>query len=48
MFADDMVVMSESEEQLHTGLNNLCNYCKKWGITVNTSKTKVFVFKKRS
>ena len=46
MFADDMAVFSESKEGLQIGIDNLQNYCKKWGITVNIAKTKVVVFKR--
>ena len=28
-------------------MNNLADYCKKWGITVNVSKTKIVIFCKR-
>ena len=46
MYADDMVIFSNSEDGLQEALNNLDFYCKKWGISVNTRKTKVVVFKK--
>ena len=46
MYADDMVIFSNNEEGLQEALNNLEFYCKKWGISVNTLKTKVVVFKK--
>ena len=48
MYADDMVIFSNSEDGLQEALNNLDFYCKKWGISVNTLKTKVVVFKKGS
>ena len=46
MFADDMAIFSTTREGLQTGLNNLHSYCRKWGITVNTEKTKIVVFRK--
>ena len=46
LFADDMALFSETREGLQKGLDNLGNYCTKWGITVNTRKTKVVVFRK--
>ena len=46
MFADDMAVFSTTREGLQQGLDNLRDYCKKWGITVNIIKTKVVVFRK--
>ena len=48
MYADDMVIFSESESGLQDALNNLHFYCNKWGISVNTKKTKIVVFKKGS
>ena len=45
-FADDMAIFSETREGLQTGLNNLGEYCRKWGITVNIPKTKIVVFRK--
>ena len=44
MFADDMAIFSTTIEGLQIGLNNLSDYCKKWGITVNVSKTKIVIF----
>ena len=46
MYADDMVIFSETKEGLQKGLNNLDVYCWKWDISVNTRKTKVVVFRK--
>ena len=46
MFADDMAIFSSTREGLQIGLNNLYSYCTKWGITVNTEKTKIVVFRK--
>lgn len=46
MYADDMVIFSKTKEGLQEGIHNLDSYCKKWGISVNTRKTKVVVFKK--
>ena len=46
LFADDMAIFSETREGLQKGLDNLADYCLKWGIKVNTKKTKVVVFRK--
>ena len=46
VFADDMAVFSESRVGLQKGLDYLLEYCKKWGLKVNTSKTKIMVFRK--
>ena len=46
LFADDTVVFSKSQEGLQLLLNRMNTYyCNKWGITVNTDKTVVMVFK---
>ena len=46
-FADDMVIIGNSTEDLQISLDNLCQYCNKWGLEVNTAKTKIVVFRKR-
>ena len=46
MFADDLVILSESAKGLQNALDKLNDYCTKWGLTVNTSKTKVIIFNK--
>ena len=46
MFADDMAIFSDSREGLQKGLDDLKKYCTKWGLKLNTAKTKVIVFKK--
>ena len=47
LFADDMVLVGNSPEDLQNSLNRLHMYCSEWGLTVNTSKTKIVVFRKR-
>ena len=44
MFADDLVLMSQSAIGLQNCLTNLQMYCDKWGLAVNTDKTKVIIF----
>ena len=39
--------MGESVSDLQNSLNLLHTYCKKWGLEVNTLKTKIIVFRKR-
>ena len=34
-FADDLVILSESQSGLQSALNKLENYCHKWQLTVN-------------
>ena len=46
LYADDIVIMSETEEGLKHGLFLLKNYCDRWKLTVNATKTKVMIFMK--
>ena len=46
MFADDLVILSESAKGLQNAIDRLQNYCTKWGLTVNIDKTKVVIFNK--
>jgi hypothetical protein len=43
-FADDLVILSESQAGLQNSLNKLEKYCYKWQLTVNTNKTKLMTF----
>jgi hypothetical protein len=43
-FADDPVILSESQAGLQNSLNKLEKYCYKWQLTVNTNKTKIMIF----
>ena len=42
-YADDTVMLSESKEGLQESLNRLGKYCEKWGMKVNTDKTKIMI-----
>jgi len=46
MFADDLVLMSESSCGLQSALNKLHSYCSTWGLEVNADKTKILIFNK--
>ena len=48
MYADDLAIISESEEDLQTMLNSLHDWCKKWRMRVNVTKTKVVHFRIKS
>ena len=37
LFADGMVILGLSQQDLQNSLNLLYEYCLKWGLTVNTS-----------
>ena len=46
LYADDIVLMSETEEGLKHGLFLLENYCDRWKLTVTATTTKVMIFRK--
>lgn len=47
LFADDMAIIGHSVEDLQASLDKLYEYCQYWGLQVNTSKTKIVVFRRR-
>ena len=46
LFADDMVILSLTPEDLQLSLNNLSEYCVKCGLEVNVAKTKIVVLRR--
>ena len=46
MFADDLVLLSETPEGLQSALDKLQDYCDKWFLQINTKKTKIIIFNK--
>lgn len=44
LYADDMVLFSETKEGLQNCLNSLYSYCKTWQLEINTDKTKTMTF----
>ena len=47
LFADDMVVLGKSVNDLQQSLDLLKQYCDKWDLDVNILKTKTMVLRKR-
>ena len=45
LYADDLAIMAESEEDLQVMLSILDRWCKKWRMRVNVSKTKIVHFR---
>ena len=45
MYADDLVIFSETVVGLQTSLNSLEVYCKEWSLTINVQKTKIVIFR---
>ncbi len=48
LYADDLVLLSPTEEGLQDSLNLLEDFCHSWALTVNLQKTRVMMFQKRS
>ena len=45
LYADDIIIFSNSPDELQRSLDLLSNYCNIWKLNVNVSKTKVMVFR---
>ena len=39
-YADDLIILANSKNTMQEHLNALNNYCKNWGLEINTKKTK--------
>ncbi len=48
MYADDMVLFAKTKKGLQEQLNHFANYCDQNKLNINTDKTKVMVFGKRT
>ena len=48
MYADDLIIIATSPEELQRSLDGLSEYCEKWKLNVNVKKTKCMTFSKRS
>lgn len=46
LYADDIVLISESEKGLQSCLDKLYDYCSMWNLSVNIGKSKVMIFNK--
>ena len=44
LFADDLLILSETKEGLQNSLNNLSTYCDNWQLSLNINKTKTMIF----
>ena len=47
MYADDIVVLADNENDLQLMLDNICSWAHKWRIEFNTSKTQVVHFRRK-
>ena len=46
MYADDLIILSESASGLQNSLDKLKEYTEKWDLKINLKKTKIMVFSK--
>ena len=46
LYADDVVVFAKSSSELQQEMDKLFNYCNKWKLKLNTTKSKIVVFRK--
>ena len=44
LYADDTIILAESQYELQAALNGMLHYCRLWKLDVNSQKTKVVVF----
>ena len=44
LYADDVLVFSETPTGLQSGINELQTYCERWKLTLNTTKSRIVVF----
>ena len=44
MYADDTIILADSERNMQAALNALQVYCDTWKLEINCSKTKISVF----
>ena len=48
VYADDTIILAESQVELQAALHAMYLYCKSWKLEVNESTTKIVIFRKRS
>ena len=44
IYADDTIIMAESECEMQAALNAAHHYCTLWKLAINTQKTTVMIF----
>ena len=44
LYADDILILSQTKTGLQNKLNRLYDYCSVWGLQINRDKTKVIIF----
>ena len=46
LYADDLVLLSHSQQGLQNSLDRLSTFCEQWKMQVNLKKTKIMLFQK--
>lgn len=46
LYADEIVLFGNTAKELQKSLNILVEYCNRWRLMVNTSKTRILIFRK--
>ena len=44
LYADDLILFSETEKGLQNCLNKLYDYCQDWKLNININRSKIMVF----
>ena len=45
LYADDIIVLAETEDNLQSMLNQLSAWCNKWRMLINTDKSQIIHFR---
>ncbi len=48
MYADDVALIAESEEELQNMLHVLANWCTKWDVLINKDKSQILHHRQKS
>lgn len=48
LYADDLVILAETTDDLQQMINSLHSYCEKWSLNINLTKSKIVPFRKSS
>ena len=48
LYADDLVIIADSEHKLQSQINAMYEWCRKWRMQVNINKSKIVHFRKKS
>ena len=44
LYADDSVILTETEGDMQSALRMLENYCNIWGLKINVNQSKIMIF----